>query len=116
MSIVITYFYSIFITDLLYSIHMSVNLTTIKQKAVPILKEAGVTRSSLFGSYARGDNKENSDIDMLVEFPRGKGLFAFIGLERKLEEALHNKVDLVTYKGLKPRIRNRILSEQVQIL
>lgn len=88
----------------------------IKQKVVPILKEAGVKRSSLFGSYVRGENKENSDIDMLVDFPRGKGLFEFVGLEHELEEALGKKVDLVTYKSLHPLLKNRILAEQMQIL
>lgn len=92
------------------------NLDLIKQKAVPVLKEAGVTRSSIFGSYVRGDNTEKSDIDILVDFPKGKSLFDFIGLQLKLEDALHKKVDLVTYNGLKSRIREQILSEQVPIL
>lgn len=95
---------------------MKTNIADIKKKAVPILKEAGVTKSSLFGSYGRGGVSEKSDIDLLVEFPKGKSLFDFIGLQLKLEDALHKKVDLVTYKGLKPRIRERILSEQIQIL
>lgn len=93
-----------------------VKLDQIKSKALPILKEAGVTRSSLFGSYVKGEEKDSSDIDILVDFPRGKSLFDFIGLQLKLEDALHKKVDLITYKGLKPRLRQRILSEQVQIL
>ncbi len=93
-----------------------VNLDQIKIKVLPILKDAGVTHSSLFGSYVRGEEKGTSDIDMLVDFPRGKSFFDFIGLRLKLEDALHKRVDLVTYKGIKPRLRERILSEQVQIL
>lgn len=92
------------------------NLDQIKQKALPILKEAGVTRSSLFGSYVRGEEKSDSDIDMLVDFPRGKGLFEFVGLVQDLEEALGKKVDLITYKSLNPLLKDRILAEQVQIL
>lgn len=95
---------------------MQVSIADIKQKAVPILKEAGVTRSSLFGSYVRGENREDSDLDMLVEVPRGTGLFAFIHLKRKLEEALKRKVDLVTYKSIDPILRDSILSEQQPIL
>lgn len=95
---------------------MSQDLQAIKQTIVPILKEAGITRSSIFGSFARGDAGPNSDVDILVDFPRGKGLFEFIGLEQKLAEALHKKVDLVTFNGLKPRIRDRVLNEQVPIL
>ncbi len=88
----------------------------IKNKILPILKEAGVTRSSIFGSYVRGENREDSDIDILVDFPRGKGLFEFVGLEAKLETALGKEVDLVTYNSLHPLLREKILSEQVQIL
>ncbi len=95
---------------------MKIQLEDIKAKVLPILKEAGVTRSSLFGSYVRGEQKENSDIDMLVDFPRGKGLFEFAGLQFKLEDALEKKVDLVEYESLHPLLRDRILAEQVQIL
>ncbi len=92
------------------------SIDDIKNKAVPILKKAGVTRSSLFGSYVRGEEKEGSDIDMLVDFPKGKSLFDFIGLQLKLEDTLNKKVDLGEYETLKPRIRDRVLSEQIQIL
>ena len=95
---------------------MKANLAEIKRKALPILKEAGVTRSAIFGSYVRGEAKKNSDIDMLVEVPRGTGLFGFVGLKHKLEDALKKKVDLVTYDALHPRLRERILRQQRPIL
>lgn len=95
---------------------MKVDIEEIKKKAVPILKQAGVTRSAVFGSYIRGDARDNSDIDMLVEVPRGTGLFAFVGLQSKLEDVLNKKVDLVTYKSIHPLLRDRILREQVPIL
>lgn len=95
---------------------MKTDLEEIKKKAIPILKEAGVTQSSIFGSYVRGEAREDSDIDILVDFPRGKGLFAFVGLQQKLEEALGKKVDLGEYNSLKPRIKNSILSQQVRII
>jgi len=95
---------------------MKTDLEEIKKKALPILKEAGVTRSSIFGSYARGENKKNSDIDILVDFPRGKGLFEFIGLQQELEEVLGKKVDLGEYSTLKPRIKDQVLSQQVRII
>ena len=92
------------------------NLGRIKQKVLPILKEAGVTRFSLFGSYVRGEQKKDSDIDILIDFPRGKGLFEFAGLQFQLEDALKKKVDLVEYESLNPLLKERILAEQVQIL
>lgn len=95
---------------------MKTDLEEIKRKAVPILKEAGVTRSSVFGSYARGENNKNSDIDLLIDFPRGKGLFEYVDLQDKLTEAIGRKVDLVTYDAIHPLLKDRILTEQVQIL
>ena len=96
--------------------YMKLKIDQIREKVVPILKEAGVTRSSIFGSYVRGEAREGSDIDMLVEVPRGTGLFGFIGLKHKLEDVLNKKVDLVTYNSIHPRLRDRIMDEQVRIL
>ena len=93
-----------------------INLDDIKNKALPILKEAGVTRSALFGSVVRNEESEDSDIDILVDFPRGKGLFEFAGLQFQLEDALKKKVDLVEYESLHPLLKDRILAEQIQIL
>jgi len=88
----------------------------IKQKIVPILKEAGVTRSALFGSYARGEENEKSDVDILVDYPNGKSLFDFVNTKIQLEDALGKKVDLIEYKTIKPKLKQYILSEQFQIL
>lgn len=96
--------------------YMKANLEHIKKKALPILLEAGVTRSALFGSYVRGENTQDSDIDILVEVPRGTGLFGLADLEMKLEKALGKKTDLVTYKSLHPLLKDRILAEQVPII
>lgn len=93
-----------------------IRIEQIKKKAVPILKQAGVTRSSIFGSYVRGEQRQDSDIDMLVEVPKGTGFFAFVRLQRKLEDILHKKVDLVTYRSLHPLLRDRILKEQIPLL
>lgn len=95
---------------------MKADLEEIKKKALPVLKEAGVTHSSIFGSYVRGEAREDSDIDILVDFPRGKGLFEFVGLQQKLEEVLGKKVDLGEYITLKPRIKDSVLSHEVRIL
>lgn len=95
---------------------MDADIDQIKDKVLPILKEAGVTRSSLFGSYVRGENTEDSDIDILVELPKGKSLFDLADLREKLEEALGKETDVVTYNSLHPLLRERILKEQVRIL
>ncbi len=95
---------------------MITTINQIKVMVLPILKEEGVIRAALFGSYVRDQEQENSDIDMLVEVPKGTGLFAFVGLQRRLEQALHKKVDLVTYNSIHPLLRDQILSEQLSIL
>jgi hypothetical protein len=69
-----------------------------------------VKKISVFGSYARNEQKDNSDIDIIVEFYRPVG-FQFINLKIFLEEILNKKVDLVTPNALKPQIKEKILRE-----
>lgn len=88
----------------------------IKVKAVPILMRAGVTRSSIYGSYVRGEQKQESDIDLLVDVPRGTSLFDLVDLQTKLEDALGKDVDLVTYASVHHLLKDRIMAEQMQIL
>lgn len=88
----------------------------IKEKAVPILKKAGIKYSAIFGSYVRGEQKTNSDIDILVDFPSGLSLFDVAEIKYTLEDTLGKKIDLVDYKKIKPRLKPKILSEQIQIL
>lgn len=95
---------------------MKSNIDQIKNTAIPILKQEGVLKAALFGSYVRGEEKEDSDIDMLVEVPKGTGLFSFVDLQHKLQAALGKKVDLVTYRSIHPLLRDRILKEQIPLL
>ena len=71
----------------------------------------GVKRIGIFGSYSRGEQREDSDIDILIEFERPVGLIEFIRLQEYLENLLGVKVDLVTKGALKKRIRGRVLQE-----
>lgn len=95
---------------------MKVNIDQIKKKVIPILKEAGVKRCALFGSYVRGDKTKDSDIDILVELPVGKSLLDLVRLERKLKESLGKKVDLLTYKSVHPLLKDYINRDQLRIL
>mgnify|MGYP006299273787 CR=1 FL=1 len=76
------------------------------------IKEMGI-----FGSYVRGEENENSDIDILVEFSPDIefGLLTFCHLENQLSEKLGKKVDLVTKDGLKPHLGKDILKEVVYL-
>jgi uncharacterized protein len=91
-------------------------LQKIAQKVIPILKGAGVKRASIFGSFVRGDNRKDSDVDLLIDFPKEKSLFDLVGLQLELENSLNKKVDLVEYDYIKPRLRDQILNEQISIL
>jgi predicted nucleotidyltransferase len=91
-------------------------LERIVREVTPILEKAGVTKAALFGSYVRGDNTVNSDVDILVDLPRGKTLFDLVGLKHDLEETLQKKVDIVEYEGLHPLLKNSILEYQYPIL
>jgi hypothetical protein len=73
----------------------------------------GVRALSLFGSVARGEERPDSDIDILVEFERVGGLFEFVRLKNFLEQTLNQPVDLVTPDALKPQLREKILRESV---
>ena len=78
-------------------------------------KKYFVSNLGLFGSYVRGDQSENSDIDALVEFSKPIGLFHFLRLQEYLEEILGEKVDLVSKNALKKRIAEHILREVIYI-
>jgi hypothetical protein len=88
----------------------------IKLKVVRILKKNKVKRAGIFGSFVRGEQKKNSDIDILAEIPMNINLFDFVGIKLELEDELRRKVDLVEYKAIKPLIKNRILKEEVRII
>lgn len=87
----------------------------IKFTIVPILIENDVQRCGIFGSFAVGEQKKESDVDLLVDLPRNKTLFDLAGLKIELEEALGRKVDVVTYQSLSPLLREAILREEISI-
>jgi predicted nucleotidyltransferase len=92
------------------------NIEEIKGKILPILKKYGVTRAGVLGSVVRGEAREESDIDILVEIESRMSLLDFVGLKLELEEALGKPVDLGEYSEIKPIIKEQILEEEVPIL
>jgi len=75
----------------------------------------GACNVRVFGSVARSEADEQSDIDFLVELEPGRTLFDLGGLQYDLEQLLGCRVDVVTERGLKPRIRERVLREAVSL-
>jgi predicted nucleotidyltransferase len=78
------------------------------------LKEFGVHSLSIFGSIARNQARQNSDVDILVDFEKPIGLFEFVRLKLYLEEELGRKVDLVTPEALRKELRDAILREAIR--
>ena len=90
-------------------------ITKIKEKILPILKKNDVIKASIFGSFARGEDKKGSDLDMLVEFNEPKGMFHRIGLKYELEKILGKKVDLLTYNAINPLLKEYIYKDEIKI-
>ena len=79
-----------------------------------IKKKYGVSKIGVFGSFARGDVTNTSDVDVLIEFREGHATFDnYMGLKFMLQDLFARKVDLVTVKALKPQLREDILREVV---
>jgi len=69
----------------------------------------------IFGSYVRGEQKEKSDLDVLVKFYKGATLFELVGLSIYLEEKIGIKVDVVPYDAVRKEIKERVLKEVVYL-
>ena len=90
----------------------------LKAKREDILRIAakhGARRVRVFGSVARGEASAGSDVDFLVEFEPGRSLFDHAALLLDLEQLLGREVDVVTNRGLRTRIRERVLAEAVPL-
>jgi hypothetical protein len=93
-----------------------ISIADLNSRVLPILKRNNVRSASLFGSFARGESKENSDIDMIVEYGVGTTLFKAAKLKLELENELGCRVDLVSPDYLHPKIKRDIAKDQIRIL
>jgi predicted nucleotidyltransferase len=78
-------------------------------------KKYKVKEIGIFGSYVRQEQNKKSDLDVLVTFYETIDLFAFVSLENYLSDILGVNVDLVMKEGIKPRLKERILSEAIYV-
>lgn len=88
------------------------DMQTIINQSLPILKKHGVRKAALFGSVVRGEATASSDIDMLIQTPEHTSLFRFIDIKLELEDTLGKSVDLVDYDAIKPRLKPFILHDE----
>ena len=78
-------------------------------------QEYGLKEIGVFGSYVRGVQRADSDLDILIEFEKPVGFVKFMRLEKRLSDLLGVKVEMVTKKALKPFIGKRILQEVIYV-
>ena len=87
----------------------------LKENKAILAERFKVQEIGIFGSYVRGEQKEKSDVDILVSFYEPISLFEFMDMEEFLTQILGVKVDLVSKKALKPRIGKYVLEEVIYI-
>lgn len=80
-----------------------------------LLETYQITKLGLFGSYARGEQNDDSDVDVLVEYEQAPSLYRLLELRDDLSELLSIRVDVVTRNGLKARIKERVLAEVIYL-
>ena len=90
-------------------------LRILQKERQELLDHYNISTLSVFGSVARDDARQDSDVDILVEFSQPVGLFQFIELQQRLEALLGSKVDLGTPRSLKPRIKAQVLQESIRV-
>ena len=95
--------------------HLNDLLKSSRNDILQIAAKHGAHNVRVFGSVARGEADSQSDIDLLVEFNRGTTLLGHAALIQELEEFLGVKVDVVSDRGLRKRVRDRVLNEAVAL-
>lgn len=89
----------------------SAALAAKRNQVLALAAARGARELRVFGSVARGEDHEGSDIDLLIAMPLGTSLLQIVGLQQEIEDALGMRVDLCTERELHPTLRPRILAE-----
>lgn len=94
------------------------DIRNMKKKIIKVLRRYGVIKAGIFGSFATGKVTRKSDVDILVKIKKTKkiSLLDIVRIERELEEDVGRKIDIVEYCTIHPRLKDRILREEVRIL
>lgn len=90
-------------------------ISELEQIIAPIAKKYGIAKVFLFGSFARGDYNEDSDIDLRIEKGEMKGMFALCGFYTEVSEALQMKIDVLTTGSLEKEFLQQIKQDEVML-
>lgn len=90
--------------------------TALKQELIAVLKGFPIKKASLFGSFARGEDTPNSDIDILIEPDAAVSVFDLLRIEEALGKKFSRKIDLVEFAALKPSIRAKVLGQAIPLI
>ena len=91
-------------------------IDNLKEIMIPTLRKNDVVKAGIFGSYATGEQCDESDIDVIIQFKGEKSLLDLIGLKLELEESTGKKVDVLTYESLYSKLRDIILDQEISLL
>ena len=86
-----------------------------RDEILQVARARGATRVRVFGSVARGDSTESSDVDFLVDLEPGRSLLDLGGLLMDLQDLLNRDVDVATERGLRPRVAHRVLADAIEL-
>lgn len=87
----------------------------LKSEKNNLLKKYNVIKLGIFGSVARGDDRPDSDVDILIEFNEAPGMIEFFSTEEYLENLLNRKIDLVRENAIRPELKDSIMSDVIYI-
>ncbi len=85
------------------------------EKVISILRTHGIKKILVVGSYARGESTPKSDLDLIVEFPKGTSLLDHIRIENELADKLKIKIDLISKNGISPYLKDVIMKDAIVI-
>jgi hypothetical protein len=91
-------------------------LNVLQQKIKTVLNKYPVSKAALFGSFARGEENGDSDIDILIQTSQPISLFDILKIERELFKVTKRKIDILEYSAIKPTIKQNVLRESLPIL
>jgi len=90
-------------------------LRAYRQQILDLATRHGARDVRVFGSLARGEGGESSDLDLLVTLVEGRSLLDLIGLKQDIEDLIHRSVDVVSERALSPYLREQVLSEAIPL-